>query len=356
MKKLKRFLSISLVLVFSIVLCACGTKEEGKKEVEGKKEEGFSIVDSYDRTVEFDKAPEKIAVLNSDIYQMICLLGGRDKIVGISDTVKFPEPPTSAEIIGGWDNINVEKILEVAPDAVFAYGKYTDEEAKNKLESAGIKVLFIDSYKFNQMEEEVLKVGKILGNEDTAKEFNSFVKKYSDIISERIGSLSDEEKAKVYFEGYSDYKTVGKSSAGQELLNVAGVKNIAENEEGDYPKISDEWIIEKNPDVVIKIVSGSNGILGDKITDTTKVKEVYSNLLGRTGWDTLDSVKNKNVYILDNSTTLSAQGLIVGALEIAKICYPDKFEDINPEEIHKELYEKFYNMDLEGMFLYGGDK
>ena len=249
----------------------------------------------------------------------------------------------------------IEKILEVNPEVLFTYGKYTEEEAKNKLEAAGIKVVFIDSYKFDQMADEVTKVGQILGSEEIAADFNSFVKKYADLINERVGSLSEEERVNVYFEGYTDYKTVAQGSGGQDLLDLSCVSNIAGNEEGEYPEISDEWMIEKNPEVIIKVVGASKEILGFGINDLSKAEETYNTLIGRTGWANLDAVKNNKVYILDNSTTLSAQGSIIGALQIAKICYPDKFEDINVEDIHKELYSKFYGIDLEGTFIYGGN-
>lgn len=359
----KNIISLLLIIIFSVALISCGTnnfneaKADVAKSADNRKEEnkGFTITDSYDRDVKFDKVPKRIAVLNSDIYQLICLLGGKDKIVGIADSVKFPEPPNNAVVLGSWNDVNVEKVLELNPDVVFSYGKYTSEEAKDKLEAANIKVLFIDSYKFNQMTDEVTKVGKLLGKEDVAAEFNSLIQKYVDIINDRIGTLSEEKKVKVYFEGYSDYKSVGKGSGGQELLDTACVSNIAGSEEGDYPEISDEWIIEKNPEVIIKVVGASKEILGFGINDLSKAKETYNTLIQRTGWANLDAIKNRKVYILDNSITLSPQGSIIGALQIAKICYPDKFKDINIEKIHKEIYSKFYGIDLEGKFIYDGN-
>lgn len=363
-KSYKKLLVSLLVAVFIFGLIGCGTDNSSKvkesdtsmKTISTDENKGFSIVDSYDRTIKFERVPKTIAVLNSDIYQLICLLGGKDKVIGISDTVKFPTPPKNAEVLGSWKDVNVEKILEVNPEVLFTYGKYTKEEEKNKLEAAGIKVVFIDSYKFYQMADEVTKVGKILGSEEVAADFNSFVKKYVDIINDRIGSLSEEEKVNVYFEGYSDYKTVGKGSGGQELLDTACVKNIVGDRNEEYPEVSDEWILEKNPQVIIKVVGGSKNILGFGINDSSKAKETYNSLIKRTGWSNLDAVKNNKVYILDNSTTLSAQGSIVGALRIAKNCYPDKFKDINVEDVHKELYSRFYGMDLEGIFAYESDK
>ena len=354
-----KIIGLLLVAVFPFGLIGCGanslSKEEESNTSTKKTNESFSIVDSYDRTIEFERVPKTIAVLNSDIYQLICLLGGKDKIIGISDTVKFPTPPKDAKVLGRWKDVNVEKILEVNPEVLFTYGKYTNEEVKKKLEAAGIKVVFIDSYKFDEITDEVTKVGKILGSEDIADDFNKFVKKYVDIINDRIGSISEEEKVNVYFEGHSDYKTVGEDSAGQELLNVSCVRNVAGSEEERCPKISDEWIIDKNPQVIIKVIGGSKGILGFGIKDSSKAKEAYNSIIKRSGWENLDAVKNKKVYILDDSTTLSSQGSIIGALRIAKICYPDKFKDIIVEDVHKELYSKFYGMDLEGIFVYDGD-
>ncbi len=134
------------------------------------------------------------------------------------------------------------------------------------------------------------------------------------------------------------------------MLNIAGVENIAGKEPVAYPQVNKEWIVERNPQVVVKL--GTSKLpLGYEEKDTNRIEKYANKIITRTGWNKIDAVKNKKVYIMSNEIGTSTRS-VVGIYYLAKWCYPGKFKDLNPEKVHKELLEKFYNVKYKGIWTY----
>ncbi|MGL4762017.1 MAG: ABC transporter substrate-binding protein [Sarcina sp.] len=348
---LKKLLIATLACI-SVVMVSCGT--ESKKVSEKKITSTKSVVDTYGRYVDVPEDISKVVVLNSGVYDLIKALDCEDKVVGITDTTKLFSDDTEKEIVGSWKEPNVEKILEIKPDVVFGYKKYMKEEVAKQIESAGIPIVYIDAYKVENMPTEISTLGTIFNVQDRASEYLGFLNKYNEVIIKRTGNIEEKDKVKVYWEGYTDYATVSKGTGGHSIIDLAGGFNVASGESVEYPKISDEWIIKNNPEAIIKVVSNSKNILGAGITDTKDAKAVFDSIVNRTGLNTVDAVKNNKTYVISSDIATSPQGSVIGSLYLAKYLYPEKFEDINPQEIHKEMLTKYYGTDTEGTWIYDG--
>lgn len=169
------------------------------------------------------------------------------------------------------------------------------------------------------------------------------------MVKERVEKVKPEQKAVVYWEGSSDYKTVAKGAGGDEMMTLSGVTNIAGSEKVAYPQISNEWILQKNPQVIIKI--GKYSVpFGYGVTDLKPMNAEKDKLMKRTGWQNTDAVKNGKVYIMSNEIATSARS-VVGICYLAKLSYPDLFTDLDPEAVHKDLLKKFYGVEYKGTWM-----
>lgn len=368
-------LLLSMALIFSLAACsspaetneattpAASTAE--KKETESGStsnqstaadttaaSSGEAVKDTEGTEFQLPMKLDRIIVLNSNCYELICVLGMEDKVIGVADTVTFPASAESKDKYGKWTEPNAELIIEAKPDAVFVYGSSIDPAIRKQIEDAGITTIALDFYRLHDIPTEVVALGKMLGAEEKAKDYVAFINKYCDMIEERTANV---EKVKVYYEGYTDYKTAGQGSGAYELLDLAGVQNLAADLTESSPEISDEWVLEQNPDMIVKNCSSTKMILGQGVVDTAAAQEYYQTLVSRPGWDGTNAVKNQKVMMIASRIGTSPQGLVVGSLYIAKMAYPDLFADIDPAEVHKELMDTYYGGGAdEGIWYYDG--
>ena len=129
-------------------------------------------------------------------------------------------------------------------------------------------------------------IGTLMGKNDEAEA----------LIADMQGTF-DEIKAKSPAEGKTVYFEIsplqwglwsaGKNSFMNELAEICGLTNIFADQEDAWLSISEEQVIERNPDYIVSIAG-----MGD-----TAVEEI----LGRTGWDVITAVQNAQVFNADSN-------------------------------------------------------
>lgn len=63
----------------------------------------------------------------------------------------------------------------------------------------------------------------------------------------------------MYFENRKVYKSASKLTGHHEFIALAGGDNIAKDEPVTSPELSPEYIVRRNPDVIVRRVSGDAG-------------------------------------------------------------------------------------------------
>lgn len=349
-------LLLAMALVLSLSACGAGTKTPESTETAAPTEttapaEPEVIYDTNGNAFTLPLQINKAIVINSSIYEMICVLGKDDVVIGVSDTTNSPASALEKQKFGDWREPNVEMILEAEPDIVFGYASWLDSGIAKQLNDAGIPVAMLNLSKPEEIFGEVTFLGKLLGAEDRAESFIKDIQDMLDLVAERT---ADVEPVSVYWEGYSAYKSVGKGSGGDSLMKLANVKSVTGEEATAYPEISDEWLLEANPQMIVKTVSGSKGIMGETVTDPTAAKELYDEFLARPGWTGVDAVKNGNILMLHSRICTTPLGVGICPLYVAKMAYPEKFEDVDPDAYLKDMLNRYWNEELTGIWTFTG--
>lgn len=104
--------------------------------------------------------------------------------------------------------------------------------------------------------------------------------------------MQSEQKPTVYLEFYGDYATVAGGSWGAQFIELAGGRNIAAAEQVPNPKVSAEWVLAQNPQVIIRALSEDFGYGTTAETARAKRAEIMS----RPGWKQITAVKQGQVY------------------------------------------------------------
>lgn len=89
--------------------------------------------------VNLQKSVEKAVSLSPAITEIICELGFKERLVGISDYCDFPAGISCAKV-GSSENPNLDEILRLSPDAVFTLSALSERDIY-RLKQAKIAVL-----------------------------------------------------------------------------------------------------------------------------------------------------------------------------------------------------------------------
>lgn len=386
-KLLKTLISVTIctVIAFSAAGCSSSKNEGSSSSAVSSSAEAISassenegtfpytFTDIEDREITIEKQPETFIVGNYILNFM--LIGGKeslDKVVGMpldgwqetrygeyeAMTKSFPEILDKTSIGGYHDDVlNSELILQLKPDVLLINrSQYTENETSIPVfEKAGIKVVVLDYHKM-KLENHVKSteiLGVLLGKEDVAKEMIADYTNAIDMVNSRIKD-SGEEGRKTYVElGSKGIGEYGNSYTGclwgSIIDNVGGI-NIADSvldpAEG-YGPLDKEYVLSQNPDVILiggSIWTGYNTD-GDQMrmgltVDSAMSQERLQGFMTRDGWNSLNAVKNGEVYGVDHGS-LRFMGDYVYTLAIAKAVYPDIFEDIDPQKEMENFYTKY---------------
>jgi iron complex transport system substrate-binding protein len=344
----RRFLFACCLLIIIFAVSCARTPRSAQSE----SSKYGTVTDSQGRIIAIPEKIEKTIILNSICYAMLQIIGASDTVIG----TQFPNLKSAApdlQNFGTWTAPNVERIIEAAPDVVLAYSRRIPDESARQIEEAGITLVFFDFFVPSGTAREIIELGRLYRNEGAAKEYVAFLDQYYNLINGRLSDIKNEERKTVYFESYGDYASVSKGSGAQEMIDAAGCINIAAEASVPYPKVSDEWILGHDPDIIVKSVSSNDGIMGTDVTDTAGAEKFYQALLNRSGWNGLYAVKNKKFILMDPDMASSPEGSIAGVLTIAKLAYPDRFRDIDTAAVYAEMQSRFFNnKNPRGLMLY----
>jgi iron complex transport system substrate-binding protein len=327
------------------------------------KEKELTVIDSVKRAKTFNLPINRLIALDDGNGEALKILGAGGMVVGVGTGV-VTHPIVLPEMVklptigsGPWGGgIDYEKVLSLEPDLFFTYGVWPMEEIEEKLESLGVQVLRLDCYAPLSVVGDIRRLGYIVGKVDKAEEFAEFHDGYLDKIRARTEGLSEDEKPRVYIEMSGSYMTSSKGGIKHDTAcTIAGGINIAHNLEGKWPKVDPEWVVEQNPDIIIKETHENCGYEAD---DTTGLEAVRVEMMNRPELANVNAVKNGKVYAVSSDIARSGQQGFIWVAYMAKWFHPDLFEDLDPSQkaIHQEYIDRFlridYDLDKHGAFVY----
>lgn len=313
MKK-RVILSFMALMLIVVLFAGCGNKAVDNDPIneEPVNEEVESLVleatDDFGKTVSFETAPHRIISLAPSHTEILFALGIGDRVIGVTAFDDYPEEVLNIEVIGDFNGINLERIIELEPNLVINYGEGNQEE-NQRLEEAGIKVVGFLPESIEQIYSTIERIGALTGVDESAQQL---VNNLSIREEAALSKVKDAQKVSVFYEIWHEpLMAAGPGSFLDQLINLAGGENIAFDADSPYPNYDMEQLVERNPKVYL-----TSNDFPEKTVESIKT---------RSGYENLDAVVNDRVYILDGNIMSRPGPRIIDALEIlVEAIHPDK--------------------------------
>lgn len=297
--KIKNYLKTLLVILLTItVTTGCQSQTSGS----------YSVVDSRNQTVEFDKVPEKVISLLPSNTEILYALGQQDKVIGVSAYDDYPAEVSEKPKLDTGTKLNVEQVIAMKPDLVVAGKMDTTSEQYTLLEQAGIKVIVTDAQTIAQTYDVMNMIGKVFGVEKQSKKLVDDMKKDFEDLKAKY---ANQDPTTVYLEVspviYGPW-TAGSNTFQNELLEVINAKNVFDDIDG-WAQVSEEQIIKRDPQAIIT---------SDEYSFDNPVQEIKD----RKSWQNVSAIKNDKVFLI-NAGLVSRSGprLVEAAQTLADMIY-----------------------------------
>lgn len=299
-------------------------------------EETQTVIDMAGREIVLPKAIERVSCMSATCETAIVAMGQADKLIYSSafgsgdfsftnklfpDLVDVPKETTS---------LSNEALLEQNVDVVFVKSMSNVE----RLERGGINVVYLEFNNIEQTKCSIQLIGQIFDVPEIANEYIGYIEKFLPIINERLHTIPDNEKIRVYvplLRSNSDtiLNTYDPSHITTELFDLCGAYVITQDISftDNNGILTEEALIAQDPDVIFLC-----GFYREKGYELLKNGQ-YDGILS--------AVDNNKIYYFPlGMYDWSAGGFELGiaGLWCAKVLYPDLFADIDIYQITKEYY------------------
>ncbi|PJO44796.1 ABC transporter substrate-binding protein [Lysinibacillus xylanilyticus] len=282
MKTLKSVWLILAIAMLSI-LAACGNDEKQhsasqSEQVEPAKAEATKVtIDNNDTTQVYAEAPKKAISLNQHVTEIMLALGLEDSMVGtayLDDVIYTPlqaayekvpvlaaQYPTKEQVIdagadflyAGWKSGFSEKGVGT-PEELEALGIHTYLHTSSSIKNPKLEDIFGD----------IRNIAKIFHVEERGEKLIEQMTKDVEDIRTKLPQEKGNLRVLVFDSGEKEVFTAGQNFM-NELVTVAGGKNIFGDVESGWTTVSKEDVVERNPEVIVIINYGST-------TDVEKIR------------------------------------------------------------------------------------
>ncbi|UOF90249.1 cobalamin-binding protein [Fodinisporobacter ferrooxydans] len=255
----------------------------------------------------------RIASLTPSNTEILHALGLIDQLAGIDDYSDYPANLLeNVPRLGPDLQIRMEDVIAFKPDLVLASLSVPGmEHVVEQLKSTGLPYVVLNPKSISEIWETIRLVGELTG---TSKQAALLIDQYEQRIhAVRAAYVHLEDRPRLYWEWWP-HPCI--SPGGQnwltEISHLAGAKNIFADVDRESVIDAAEEVKRCNPDYFLAVWCG---------VKTEKVP--YKKILERTGWQLVEAIKQKRVYILEEGLYCRPSPRLVDGLEsLVKIIHP----------------------------------
>lgn len=277
----------------------------------------LTLTDGMGREVTLEQAPARIVSLAPSNSELLFAVDAGDQVVGVTKYCSYPpEACADKEVIGGYSakSISVEKILALQPDLVLAAGKI-HQPVIDALEQQDIPVIALTARTFDDVYANIELVGRLTGHEAEAATVIADMQAQVEEVTAKVATIPADQRLKVFWEVWDEpLMTAGPGTFIGQMIELAGGINIFADVQEDYPKISAEEVVQRNPDAILGPSKHSDKLTADQLAQ-------------RPGWAEIKAVQDGRIHLIDGDI-VSRPGprLAQGLQAMAAALYPDLFQ------------------------------
>ena len=291
----------ALILLLA-TLAACTPRDDARASVR-------NVTDPTGRVVAVPQDARRVLSLCTSATDTVLRLGAGARLAGIDEFSRIVPGTDTIAVLGKGSALSREQVLARKIDLAFVW--WYQDDAASLLESLGVPAVKIRCQRAAEIPATVRFVGQCLDLADPAATLAAGVEKDLALLA----STPRSDLPAVYLELYSPFKTGGRDSYVNDLIEMAGGRNIAVTATGSV-LLSAEQLFAANPERVILLEGASTiGSFGN-----------------RGGFDSLSAVRNHRVQVLDRYAMVAGAGFPEGVARLKSLLANPPAKTVPPHQ------------------------
>jgi iron complex transport system substrate-binding protein len=217
--------------------------------------------DDFGDPVRIGVPPTRIVSLNPATTEILFTLGAGTRLVGRTRYDSWPDSAKLIPPLGDGIQPNVEAVLAAHPDLVILYASQDNRSAAARFRAAGVSTLSLKVDHISDFRRAVQLLGTVLRDSARANAVIDSVNRTLDSVRTATAKLT---RPSVFWHIWdAPVITIGSGSFMNELVEIAGGKNVYGDISGPSAQVSLEDISRRNPDFILAGPIGKSQIASD---------------------------------------------------------------------------------------------
>jgi iron complex transport system substrate-binding protein len=202
--------------------------------------------------------PRRIVSLSPNMTEILYGIGAFARVVGVSDYCTYPPEVGKLPSVGGWNTPSLEKLAAMRPDLVVVDAAEAVFIA-DKVRDLGLKLLVVPNQTIGEVYQGIELLGRATGHEAGAQKLATQTRDGLSKVARQVASFPKPTVVMIVSRTPGTLQDLYMATRGgylAELIDIAGGRNVAPENQNGYGKLSKEDLLALNPAVIIDFIHG----------------------------------------------------------------------------------------------------
>ena len=263
----------------------------------------------------------RVISLSPNMTEILFAVGAGQQVVGVTDFCTYPAGElTDMTRIGAYLNPDVERMFALQPDLVVLLPSQAG--LRERLEAAHIPTLTVANESLDEVLDSIDALGKATGHDEEARQLRAELEADLDRVRQAAAGSEPTPTLVVIGRGSGDMAGifgVGPGTFLDEVIRVAGGRNVLAKAVSLYPQVPLEEVIRLAPQVIIEVVVPPSALEPDQVI---------------AAWNDLDSipaVQDGRVHVLtEDHLLIPGPRAVRTAQQLHPLLHPEPREEGSP--------------------------
>ncbi|MBV1774329.1 cobalamin-binding protein [Burkholderiaceae bacterium DAT-1] len=211
--------------------------------------QAISVVDDSGHTVTLAQPARRIISLTPHLTEDLFAIGAGHLLVAATDYSDYPAAAKAIPRVGGYDNLDLERIRLYKPDLILAWSGGNSPRQLEQVAKLGLPVYYDDPKTLADVRHSLTRLGELTGRAQAAQHLNATLLKREQALSTRFGG---KPVVKVFYQVWDKpLMTINGEQVMSDIMQRCSGRNVFAALKARAPTVDEEAVLAAAPDLIV---------------------------------------------------------------------------------------------------------